>query len=68
LVADLAADAESEDLTESAREIYDEIITKLSIIVGGVSDSARILSGQAPTAPQDARPNPERKAVKDPGA
>jgi hypothetical protein len=66
LVTDLAADAENEDLTKSDREIYDEIITKLSIIVGGVSESAVILSGQAPTAPQDAPPDPEGHAGKDP--
>jgi hypothetical protein len=58
LVADLAADAEREDLTESDRKIYDEIITKLNIIVGGISESAEILSRHAPTVPRDAPPGP----------
>lgn len=66
LIADLTADAKKEDLTESDKEIYDEIITKLNIIVAGVSESARTLSGQAPTASQDAPPDPEGNAAKDP--
>jgi len=66
LVADLTADAENKDLTDSDREIYDEIITKLGIIVGGISQSAQIVSGQAPTAPQDAPLDAEGNAGKDP--
>jgi hypothetical protein len=68
LVADLAADAENEDLTESDRRIYDEIIAKLNIIVGGVSGAAQILSPLAPTVPQDAPPDPERNAGKEPAS
>jgi len=66
VVADLTADAESKDLTESDRATYDEIITKLNIIVGGVSGAAQILSSLAPTVPQDAPPDPEGNAGKEP--
>ena len=66
MAAHLAADAENPDLTDKEKEIAQEIRTKLEPYVDVLPEIRRILSGGAPTAPQDAPPDPEGNGGKEP--
>jgi hypothetical protein len=66
MAAVLAANAENPDLTDNAKKIAQEINTKFEPYADAILEIQRILSRIAPTAPQDAPPDPEGNRGKEP--